>query len=316
MIPYFNFIDLHSDTATALYRNKQGLRENDLHISLEKIKSYPHYAQVFAIFTSKKYSDEDGYGFFLSVRDAFLKELSVNEDRISFVKDYRDLMEAWETKKAGAFLAIEDARILNGDLTRVKAVADLGVRFMTLTWAGETCIGGSWDTCHGLTDFGKEVVQECFRVGIVPDVSHASEETIDDVIELARESGKSFIATHSNARGIYPHHRNLTDRHFLEIKNCQGLVGMNMYDGHLADTKATPATLETIFSHIDHFMSLGGENTVAFGCDFDGASFPKEIKDASEVAKIAEILLSHNYPESLVEKIFWKNAQDFLRRSF
>ena len=305
-------IDLHSDTASELYYKKKDLKTNNLHVSLDNAARYAAYAQVFAVFTRPRFSDEEGYAAFLQIADTLDSALERYHDSIVSVRNGRDLQEAWRSGKAGAILAVEDSRLLCGKIERVQALYDRGVRFMTLTWAGETCIGGSWDTESGLTDFGKAAVREAFSVGITPDVSHASFAQIDDVLEIASAMHKPIVATHSNSYAVYPHRRNLSDRHFEAIRDLGGITGMNMYKDHLTDTKIAPATIDTVCTHIEHFMALGGENTVCFGCDFDGATFPEDLKNLSDIAKIADALLQKNYSEELVEKIFWKNAERFM----
>ena len=308
-------IDLHSDTASELHFKGKDLKTNDLHVSLDKAARYASYAQVFAVFTRPRFSDEEGYAAFLEISDTLNRQVQQYAEQILPVRSGKELQEAWENRKAGAILAVEDSRILAGKIERVQALYDRGVRFMTLTWAGETCIGGSWDTDSGLTDFGKTAVREAFRVGITPDVSHASFAQIDDVLEIAREMHKPIVATHSNSYAVYPHRRNLSDRHFEAIRDLGGITGMNMYKDHLTDTKIAPATIDTVCAHIEHFMALGGENTVCFGCDFDGATFPSDLRDLSDIAKIADALLQKNYSEELVQKIFFKNAERFIREN-
>ncbi|MBR2907309.1 MAG: membrane dipeptidase [Clostridia bacterium] len=311
-----SFFDLHSDTVTALYYDKKSFYENDLHISLDKITEYEHYGQIFAIFTKSALSDEEGYLAFSSVAEFFHKLIFEHSDRIAYSQSSADLSNAWMNGRAAAFLAVEDARILAGKLERLQHMYDYGVRFLTLLWAGETCIGGSWDMVSGLTDFGKDVVRECFRLGIVPDVSHASVASTDDVIELASAYHRPIVATHSDAFSVYGHGRNLADRHFEAIKATGGLVGINLYKHHLCDESLSLADAETVYRHIEHYMSLGGEDTVSFGCDFDGAEFPETFKDISSVLSLSEVLLRHNYPEHLVRKIFYENVVSFIKRTF
>ncbi|MBO5269203.1 MAG: membrane dipeptidase, partial [Clostridia bacterium] len=311
-----SLIDLHSDTAAELFRKKKSLYQNDLHVSIENASVYRRYAEVFAVYTSARLSDEDGYLKFFEIADYFQNELRTNADRIGFATSSEALSALWQSGKSAAFLAVEDARLLANDPKRIHTLFDRGVRFLTLTWKDETCIVGSWNTESGLTEFGKQTVRDCFSLGIVPDVSHASAKTIDDTLLLAHEAGRAIIATHSNSRTVYDHGRNLYDRHFKEIKNLGGIVGINLYKDHLTDPSGPPATAETIFEHIDHFMELGGENTVCFGCDFDGAELPDEIRNVSDVTSVAEVLLRHHYPESLVRKIFWENASAFFKRVF
>ncbi len=315
-MPRLSLFDLHSDTATSLYYGNKSFSRNDLHISLEKITEYEHYAQIFAFFTKKTLSDEEGYRAFSAIAEFFGGLIDEYADQIVLSKNSTDLSDAWNTSRAAAFLAVEDARILAGRLERLQHLYRCGVRFLTLLWSGETCIGGSWDTASGLTDFGKETVRECFRLGIVPDVSHASVASTDDVIELASSVRRPIIATHSDSFSVYGHGRNLTDRHFEAIKQLNGLVGINLYKHHLSDASIAPADAETVYKHIEHYMSLGGEDTVCFGCDFDGAEFPDAFKDVSSVLLLSEVLLRHNYPERLVRKIFYENAVSFMRRTF
>lgn len=312
----FSFFDLHSDTATVLYYGKKNFSENDLHISLDKITEYEHYAQVFAIFTKAALSDEDGYLAFSAVAEFFHNLMSEHSDKITFSKSALDFSNAWNNGRAAAFLAVEDARILAGKLERLRCLYEYGVRFLTLLWSGETCIGGSWDTKSGLTDFGKKTVSECFRLGIVPDVSHASVASTDDVIELASICCRPIVATHSDSFSVYGHGRNLTDRHFEAIKGLGGLVGINLCKQHLSDTSTASTDAETVYRHIEHYMALGGEDTVCFGCDFDGAEFPETFKDVSSILSLSEVLLRHNYPERLVHMIFYDNAVSFINRTF
>lgn len=310
-----SLIDLHCDTASELYHQNKPLRTNDLHVSLERIKRYEHYAQVFAIYTSASLSDEKGYEAFLNIEAHFREELLRNRFKIGSANSGGAMEGLWTDNRSAAILAVEDARLLNGRIERLQTLYDRGVRFLTLTWAGKTCIGGSWDNDSGLTDFGKETVRECFRLGIVPDVSHASVQTVDDVIALAREYEKPIVATHSNSYSVYGHGRNLRDRHFEAIRDLGGLVGINLYRAHLTDTKLSPATKDTVLAHIDRFLSLGGERTVAFGADYDGAELPDDLPNVAAVAELAETMLAHNYSEDLVQRIFWKNAEEFMLRA-
>ena len=309
------FFDLHCDTLTELYYGNRSFLENDLHISLKKIEKYERYAQVFAIFTHSSLSDEDGYLAFLKVSDFFRQLTEQYSDWILPSENYVDLSLAWENGKAAAFLAVEDARILAGRIERLREIYERGVRFLTLLWTGETCIGGSWNTSVGLTDFGKETVRECFRLGIVPDVSHASLASTDDIVSIAKEYKRPIVATHSDSYSVYQHGRNLSDEHFESIRCLGGLVGINLYKHHLSDDRADPADAETVFRHIAHYLSIGGEDIVSFGCDFDGAEFPDIFKDLTSVAILAEIMLRHNYSERLVHKIFSQNAEAFIRRT-
>lgn len=105
-----------------------------------------------------------------------------------------------------------------GSLSRLAALYRAGIRVLTLLWGGNTCIGGSHDTDSGLTPFGRAVVRKCHQIGIIPDISHASVASAEEIIEISLSTGKPCIASHSDSYHVFPHTRNLSDRHFLAIR--------------------------------------------------------------------------------------------------
>jgi membrane dipeptidase len=121
-----------------------------------------------------------------------------------------------------------------------------------------------------LTDFGKRVVVRCFELGILPDLSHTNQFSAQDTIDLAIAAKKPLIASHSNAYGLYPHPRNLRDEHFVALRDNGGLVGLNFCHVHLCDETQERACVSHLVRHLEHYLSLGGENIVAIGGDWDG----------------------------------------------
>ena len=308
-----NYIDLHCDTALELYRKEQQLQTNNLAISLDKAAAYHRYAQFFAVWGSYKRTDEQIFEDFLTVSDHFDRLIAEN-DGICRVRTAQELTAAWENEKVAAFLAVEDARLLAGKLERLDVLAARGVKYLTLMWAGESCIGGSHNTDAGLTDFGKEVVKRCFALGIIPDISHASAKSADEVLTLAEEAGRPVIATHSNAYGVWNHSRNLRDEHFKRLIALGGIVGLNLCAHHVKDCdKDGYACPEDMIPHIEHFLSLGGENHIAMGGDLDGASLPTGITTVDQVLLVAEAMAAHGYSETLIRKIFGDNALRFIQ---
>ena len=310
-----SLIDTHCDTAYELYHRGQHLDVNDCHIDLKKASVYRHYAQYFAVWSNKRLDDEACWQDFLKISDNLTAELTRLSDSAAQVRTGDELDAAWAADKTAVILAVEDARLTAGQIHRLDELAARGVKYMTLTWGGETCVGGSHNTSLGLTDFGRELVAGCFERGIIPDVSHASVETVDDLIPIARRYGKPFIASHSNAYAVCPHSRNLRDRHFAVIRELGGIVGINLCPAFLTDTSIRPATLEDIVAHIDYFMSLGGQDVVGLGCDLDGTDLPSDFSHVGDLCKIADALARHNYSEELIHKIFWKNYLDFAHKN-
>ena len=307
------YFDLHCDTPHELYRNNAPLDENDLHISLNKADVLSRYAQVMAIWTPQKYDDEKGFVNFNKVMDNLNTELYRLRDRIYVCRRGENIVHAWCENKTAVFLAVEDARLLGGDITRLKVLHGRGVRFLTLCWGGSSCIGGSHDTEDGLTPFGELVVQCCFELGIIPDLSHASDATAAQVLAMAREAGKPVIATHSNSRAVRNHSRNLTDEQFCAIRDLGGIVGISFCTPHLTDTKQEKADISTLLRHMDHYLDLDGEYTVAFGGDLDGIeTTPDGIRHIGDVPAIEAAMIEHGYHRELIDNILWRNAHNFV----
>ena len=308
-----NLFDLHCDTATRLLDEKQGLFENKFHISLYRAKYLTKYAQVMAIWTNHKLSDEEGYVRFFEVLENLKNEVQINNESVELVSTLSQFSSCIENQKTPLILAVEDARILTNDISRLEILHSRGVRLLTLNWYGETCIGGGHDTNIGLSKFGIDVVKKCFEFGIIPDISHCSFEGAKMTLELAKEYGKTIVASHSDAYSINPHTRNLKDEYFLDIVKLNGLVGINLCPSHLASNEY--ANLNDIINHIENYLALGGENTLAMGCDLDGTDLPQGFSGIEDIHKIYEELLRLNYSEELIDKIMYKNAFEFFKRN-
>ena len=312
------YIDLHCDTAYELYHQRQGLMTNTLAISLQVAECYPSYAQFFAVWSDSRLSDGQAYDDFIAIADHFKTLLTSppTNERACLVRTSADLRAAWEKGKHAAFLAVEDARLLQGKLERLETLAERGVAYLTLLWGGNTCIGGSHDTDNGLTDFGKAVVKGCFELGIVPDVSHASEQSAEDILLLAERYGRPVIATHSNYFSVYPHSRNLRDDHFRRICELGGVVGLNLCRHHLRDCTEQNATAQDALRHLDHALMLGGEHAVAIGGDLDGAALPDGISTVADVTSLAKTMQTHGYADTQIQDIFYRNAHRFIEKNF
>lgn len=305
-----NLFDLHCDTALSVFNSNGNLDSNDLHISLERASVFDKYVQVMAIWCPKEYDNDKGYKYFHHTLDYLLKCIEKSKIGALQIRSANGLKstEGQKKPKNRIIVAVEDARILDGEADRLKVLYSRGVRFLTLLWSGVTCIGGAHDTDVGLSAFGKETVRKCFELGIVPDVSHASVRSFYDTAEIADEVKLPIVATHSDSYSVNRHTRNLSDKQFEYIVSCHGLVGINLFREHLGtDT----AGVDYAVRHIEKYMELGGEKTVCFGCDFDGCETPSDICGVSDLIKIADRLASLNYPQSLIDDIFYNNAYNF-----
>ena len=149
-------------------------------------------------------------------------------------------------------------------------------------------------------------VRELERNRIAVDVSHAGEPLFWEVAERAQ---RPFLATHSNARALCNNPRNLTDSQFCAVRDRGGVVGVTFVRRFLDDS--WEAGVDDLLRHIEHFLSLGGEKTVALGGDFDGTDLPDGMTGVESVETLGDCMLRHNYPESLVQAIFFDNAYRF-----
>ena len=302
--------DLHCDTPMKLYQNATHLDTNPHRVSLSGASAFPRYTQVMAIFTPTALDDETGFQNFHKTADYLMDEFEGLCQKITFTRSSVGYQKAETSIRA--FLAVEDARILNGRRDRLRILHARGVRFLTPVWGGENCLGGAHDTQVGLTKFGKQIVEDCFEMGIIPDISHASEQTADDMFAIAESQKKPLVATHSAAFSVRNHTRNLRDSQFKTVKDGGGLVGICLCTQHLCNRDE--ATVSDIVAHAEHFLSLGGEDTVAFGSDFDGAKMPSGIGCPSDLIKVAEALARLNYTDEQIQKLFYKNAENFIAK--
>ncbi len=310
-------IDTHCDTALEILRRGESIVENSRHISLNKASKYENYAQFFALWACEDRTDEDSYKEFIAMNDNMMKEIAEHSDRIAYVNTFSEMKKAWDSGKTAAFFAVEDARMLCGDINRLYELKRRGVKYLTIMWGGYTHIGASHDVEGGLTDFGKEVVQKCFELGICPDVSHANEQVTNEILEMAFKAGKPVIASHSNSKSVWNHTRNLRDDHFRAIKELGGIVGISLCCAHLRDgSTGIPCTVDHIVQHIERYIELGGEDIIGLGCDLDGTRLPVGITGVQDLGVIADALLAKGHSQELVDKIFYKNYYNFIERNF
>lgn len=308
-----NLFDLHCDTALSLYRKGEHLAENTCHISLDRAARYGKYAQIMANFCPSKLDDEAAYHNYQRVADNLLREVDAHRDRVALCRTAQDMHNAWESDRAAFFCAVEDARLLGGEIDRLNVLAARGVRFLTLAWGTSSCVCGAHNTADGLTDFGRAVVRRCFALGITPDVSHGSDATMDEVIAMSREAGIPCIATHSNSRAVRDHKRNLTDTQFCAIRDMGGIVGISLCPEHLAADNE-PRDVSAVVKHILHYLSLGGHKTVCLGCDLDGTNLPDGFTGIESLNKIREALSIAGVDDETIARIFYRNAVRFIEK--
>lgn len=322
-------IDSHCDTPSHLWDYGETLENTTAQVSLPFLQAYAGAVQFFASFTNPYEADPAQYCW--DVLRGFCAQLQAYPDVISLVTSYEQLSERLQEGKIAAILTVEGGQVIGEDLTLLSALYCAGVRAMTLTWNFDNAIGGGvlGSFCsreeaerrfrtgkglgsRGLTPFGREVVREMNRLGMMVDVSHGSPALVE---EVAACSSRPFLASHSNAMAVCPHPRNLTDAQFLKLVECGGMVGVSFVPSFLS--KKDSATINDVIRHIEHFLSLGGENCIGLGSDFDGMDqTPSDLLNSGDLGQLYDALLKRNYSETLVKKIFFDNYHTFLKNNF
>lgn len=304
-------IDLHCDTASRLLYENLKLKESECKVDIKKLKKANAKAQVFAHFIELNIVDNP-YTEFKKMHSNFIKELEANKNDIELVTNLLELEEVNNKGKIGAFLSIEEGEVLEGKVERVKEIYDMGIRFITLTWNFKNSIGypnaGFKYKDYGLTEKGKEIVEEMERVGIIPDCSHLSDGGFYDLVDICK---KPFIATHSNARAITDHSRNLTDEMIVKLANKGGVMGLNFCAPFLGNGKVP--TINSMIAHVKHIKNVGGIDVLALGTDFDGIENEVEIENIGEISKLRDRLLKEGFTNSEIDKIFYGNIKRVLK---
>ena len=300
------FFDLHCDTLYRAVDENKDLSENNFDVSLEKMKSFDKYVGCFAAWISDDYRGKAAFEKFKVMYDKLIESQGYGLKVCNALGDI-------DKTCSGAVFTVENGAALGGEISIVELLKDLGVKVMTLTWNGSNELGDGIgvEKPKGITKFGIEAVKNMEQNGIVVDLSHASEQLFYDVASVAK---KPYIATHSNARRECGHKRNLTDEQILDIKSVGGIIGVNFCDYFLKDGGG--AKISDVFKNIEYFLSMGCEDILCIGSDFDGAEMPSEITGIESVQKIYDYCLAENYPEELVDKIFFENAYNFFRGIF
>ena len=260
--------DLHCDTPFEIFKKQSSLLNGETAFTLEKCKSYEEVTQVMAFWSDPKRTPDECYSDFLSMYDYLSCETekakrgqSSSQENESFFGKFKLIP------------AVEGARLLGGDLGRLSVLKSYGVRILVPIWGGFEEAGGAFDSSEGLTDFGKSLIKECERLGITVDVSHMSDKSFWDTVNI---SEKPIIASHSNSQSVCRHPRNLTDIQFRTITECGGVVGVSAAAKHVSAKYAESLPtdggkfIKEFCDHIEHYLNLDGARSVCLGCDFDG----------------------------------------------
>lgn len=310
--------DCHCDTLTELYKKQTSLYSNDQHFDIKRQIELGGGLQFCAIFVpTHEFRYYGGLRYTLCLLDKYRQEIKkMQADGIDVLpvltkEDAADVLN----HKAATLLAIEEGGAIDGSLEALRCLYDLGLRAMTLTWSNRNDIADGINeaaTGGGLTVFGRQVVQEMNKLGMLVDVSHIAPAGFWDVIET---SSKPIIATHSNAKSLCSHPRNLDNKQIAAINENDGLIGIT-FAGQFLEEDYNDACIDSVYRHIDYMLNLmGNDEHIGFGSDFDGISHPPyNIKGVQDYRPLIEYLQSKNYSDETIAKITHRNVLNLLQK--
>lgn len=316
-------LDTHCDTPTLMIKGLDlGEGAPGGHVDLPKLKSGGVDAAFFALYTSAELSPDAATTRALEMLASIYDAVGKYSDRIAVATSPA---EALANKEKGLFsilIGIENGAPIQKSLPLLRLFHCFGARYMTLTHNGDNEIadaameGKRWG---GLSPFGREVVEEMNRLGMIIDMAHASDLTFNDVLSCSKSP---IVSTHSCCRALANHPRNMTDDMIRRMADKGGVIQINFYPVFLSDQFAEAyalsgedarprPTVEDVVRHIDHAVNVAGIEHVGIGTDFDGIEVtPEGLEDVSKLPIVFDLLRKKGYSEDQIEKIA---GQNFLR---
>ena len=246
-----------------------------------------------------------------------------SKDALKVCRSVADIRAALSKGKIAAIFHIEGAEAIDPDLHTLEVLYQAGLRSIGPVWSRPTIFGhgvpfrypSDPDIGPGLTDHGLRLVKRCDELGVMIDLSHLNAAGFWDV---ARHSTKPLVATHSNAHGICPHSRNLTDDQLAAIKDSDGMVGLNFAAAFLRDDgrMIDDVPLEQMVRHLDNLIDKLGEDRVGLGSDYDGAIVPKDVATVADLPNLRQAMAKHGFNEALMTKLCHENWLRVLEKTW
>ena len=313
-------LDTHCDTPMFFPQNINfGSRDERILVDLHKMSEgrqdavimaaylpQPKIGETFSSRVATEVSSPTEYAdlIFDKIEDI----VSRHKDYLSIARTPSDLYGDKRHGRKSVMLAIENGLALNGNLQTLRHFSQRGIVYMTLCHNGDNDICDSARGCtthNGVSLFGEQVIREMNRLGIMVDLSHASEKSFFDALLISRHP---IVCTHSCCRALCDHPRNLTDEQMRALAAAGGVMQVTLYHGFLRSD--AEATVLDVLAHLDHAIKVMGIDHVGIGTDFDGDGGVRGLASSSELINFTRQLLLRHYTESDIQKIWGGN---FLR---
>lgn len=305
-------MDGHCDTVYRCWSMGEELPYNTGALELSSaLDAFGGYAQIFALWTAKGYVGGECLEATCKCQlGYFRRQMSCYSHLVTPCTTASQAREANQAGKCAAFLWVEGAELLGCSLKGLEWAHREGVCGVNLTWNHANALSGSHcdQPQQGLTPLGRDFVQRMGELHMLVDVSHLSEAGFWDVMELCPTG---VVASHSNARAVWDHTRNLTDDQITAIIEHQGVIGLNFYEDFVGGGRG----LDDVRAHLDHMLELGGAKCVALGGDWDGAQLIEPLSHITKLGDLYEDLLRHGYGEAVLQDLFYNNLMGVVRQS-
>lgn len=299
---------MHADTPLRLLKGKSFDKESDVHMSLDRVRKGQLSAFAAVLFVDSKYHEEGAPYYCQRATKKIDSELSEHADVLRAGLEAKDFEKNWKSGHLTWFRTLEGSWCLQGKVASIDSYYATGIRMIGLTWQDDHDFATSWTYYGhvGLTAIGRQAVQRMNQLGIIVDVSHMSDRAVEDVLSVAKAP---VFASHSNARAVCDHPRNLKDDQIRKIAATGGIVGINFYTLHLR--KKGKATVADVVQHIKHIRDVGGIDCIGLGSDFDGINKgPEGLETSAELPNLRKALEDEGFTASEIAAIFGGN---FLR---
>ena len=302
-------IDLHNDVLEkAVIGYDISTRHTTNHSDLPRFREGGMDGQMFAVWTDPDDSvAHPYYSYTLAMIDTFNSQIRRNTSTFTQARTYDQLMQANAEGKLAGVIGVEGGHAIENDIGKLKALYDLGARYLTITWNNSIPWAVSAQdprtSTVGLSDFGRQVIRTMDSLGMLIDVSHTGIKTIEDILATTRNP---IIASHSGVRALNNNARNLSDSQIDSIAARGGVIGVVFYPAFLSSRRT--ATIDTVIRHIDYIRNRVGVDAIAIGADYDGmGSVPVGLEDVSKMPNLTAALLRHGYSITDVHKILGGN---------
>lgn len=323
-------IDTHNDITSPIADEgfDMGARDTSgrIQTDIPRMKEGGLDAEFFSIYVASSYAKDGGAARrALQMMDGVYEQIRRHPGSLELAGTVADIRRISKAGKIASLMGIEGGHAIEDSLPALRMFYRMGIRYMTLThtntnnWAdsaGGISVKGE-NRHSGLSDFGKDVVREMNRLGMMVDISHVSDETFNDCIEVSRAP---LIASHSSCRALTNVPRNMSDEMLRALAKNGGVVMINFYNGFINTEYARPgmpaptkpaekATLDMLMQHFEHAIKVAGIDHVGIGSDFDGVDgmLPPGMEDVTKLPTITYELLKRGYSEKDVRKVLGEN---------